>query len=78
VTVSVRPAIVKVPVRDAVALFAATANVTMPAPRPSAPPVTVIQDAWLLADHGQSAGAVTAACPFPPSSSNDACSGEIE
>ena len=53
VTVKVWPAIVTVPVRCAVAEFAAMVMVTVPLPVPLAPAVTVIQAAPLVAVHAQ-------------------------
>lgn len=52
-TVSVSPAIVSVPVRGVVEVFAATLNVTPPLPEEFGPPpaVTVIHDALLVAPH---------------------------
>jgi hypothetical protein len=49
VTVSVRPAIVRVPVRCVVAVFAATVTATVPLPLPDAPEVIVSHDALLVA-----------------------------
>jgi hypothetical protein len=53
VTVSVRPAIVSVPVRGVVEVFAVTLNVTPPLPDVFGPPpaVTVIHGALLVAPH---------------------------
>jgi hypothetical protein len=53
VTVSVIPAIVRVPVRGVVDVFAATLNVTPPLPDVFGPPpaVTVIHEALLVAPH---------------------------
>ena len=59
VTVKVWPAIVTVPVRCAVAEFAAMVMLTVPLPVPLAPPVTVIQAAPLAAVHAQVEGEVT-------------------
>ena len=64
VTVTVEPAIVIVPVRVAVPVFAATTYVAVPFPEPAAP-VTVIHDTPLTAVHGQPRGAVTLTLPEP-------------
>lgn len=53
VTVNVRPAIVTVPVRCAVAGLAAMVMLTVPLPVPLAPAVTVIHPAPLAAVHAQ-------------------------
>jgi hypothetical protein len=68
VTVNVTPAIVRVPVRDEVEVFAATLNVTPPFPEVFGPPpaVTVIQDTLLDADQEQSGGIVTDTTRVPP------------
>jgi hypothetical protein len=68
VTVKVTPAIVSVPVRDDVEVFAATLNVTPPPPEVFGPPpaVTVIQDTLLVADQEQSVGIVTVTTRVPP------------
>ena len=60
------------PVRLSPVLFAATLNVTVPFPLPLAPPVTVIQFAWLVAVHGHPVAVTTDTRPFvPPSFSNE-------
>ena len=67
VTVSVCPAIVSVPVRGVVAVFAETPYVTVPFPLPLLPPVTVIHDVLLLTPvHPHPLPAVTAAVCEPP------------
>jgi hypothetical protein len=68
VTVNVTPAIVSVPVRDEVEVFAATLNVTPPFPDVFGPPpaVTVIHETLLVADHEQSVGIVTDTTRVPP------------
>ena len=48
-TVTVWPATVNVPVREAPVVFAATLNVTEPMPEPLAPAVTVIHDVVVVA-----------------------------
>ena len=59
----VRPAIVTVPTRFAVAALIVSGTVTVPflVPLP-----IVTQAAWLLADHPQPAGAVTVTVLVPP------------
>ena len=59
VTVTVWPAIVKVPVRGVADVFAATVYATEPFPVPLPPLVTVIQDALLAPVHAQPLVAVT-------------------
>ncbi|MFN7919502.1 MAG: hypothetical protein U0Q16_05360 [Bryobacteraceae bacterium] len=64
-TVKVCPPIERVPDREAPAV-AATLNATVPAPFPLAPPVTVIHEALLVADHPHPAAADTFTEPDPP------------
>jgi hypothetical protein len=64
--VKVLPAIVSVPLRGVVAVFAATLNATDPLPDPLEPAVTVIQLALLVAVHPHPAVAATLALPVPP------------
>jgi hypothetical protein len=71
VTVKAFPAIVSVPVRDVVAVAAATAKVTVPLPEPDAPPLTDSQDALLAALHAHPDPAVTATLPLPPAEAKD-------
>ncbi len=52
--------------RELVALFAATLNVTVPLPDPLAPAVTMIQLTVLDADHAQPPVVVTVNEPVPP------------
>ena len=66
VTVSVCPAIVSVPVRGLVAVFAPTEYATVPFPVPLSPLVTVIQDALLTPVHAQPVVVVTAVVNDPP------------
>jgi hypothetical protein len=66
VTVTVLPAIVTVPVRDDVAVLAATDSDTMPLPAPDAPAVTVIQEALLDAVQLQPVVPVTVTVNGPP------------
>ena len=71
VTETVDPAIVSVPVRLVVPVFAATANATVPEPDPDAPDVIVIHDALLIAVHAQPAATVTVLLPVPPEAAID-------
>ena len=66
VTVTVCPAMVRVPVREVVAVLAATLRLTVPLPEPLAPAVTVIQVALLVAVHAQPVPAVTVTLLGPP------------
>jgi hypothetical protein len=77
VTVNVRPAIVRVPLRAAPE-FEATLNRTVPLPLPLLPCVIVSQGALLVADQAHPAEALTATSPVPPAMSNACDSGEIE
>jgi hypothetical protein len=70
VTLKVVPAIVSVPDRFVVAVFAATLNDAVPLPVPLAPPVTVIHDALLAAVHAHPAPAVTVLLPVPAAAGN--------
>jgi len=78
VTVNVWPPAVIVPVRDVVAEFAATVNVTVPLPDPLAPPVIVIQVALLAAVHAQPLPLVTVNELVLPPATTDNETGEIE
>ena len=78
VTVNVWPPAVIVPVRDVVAEFGATLNVTVPFPDPLAPPVTVIQPTPLAAVHAQPLPLVTVNEPVPPPATTDSETGEME
>ena len=60
-----------VPVRPVVKVLAALVNVTVPAPVPLAPAVTVIQGALLTAVHAQPLPAVTLVLPAPPAVPTD-------
>ena len=60
------PAIVTVPVREVVNVFAATLTVVVPLPDPLAPAVTVIQASLLTAVHEQPAAAVVVIVAVPP------------
>ena len=77
VTVKVLPAIVRVPVRLVVPVFAAAAMVTVPFPVPAAPAVTVIHAALLTAVHTQPAAALTVVPAVPPAAGSDWLVGEI-
>jgi hypothetical protein len=70
--VNVCDAIVSVPLRVEPAAFAATENDTVPSPFPLAPPVTVIQLALLVADHGHPASDVTSVDAVSPLAAIDA------
>jgi hypothetical protein len=78
VAVKVWPAIVRVPLRILVVLFAATEKVTVPLPEPDAPPVTVIHDTPLEAVQGQPEVAVTLTEPLPPAAVKELFEDEIE
>ena len=80
VTLNVMPAIVSVPLRDVVDVFAAALNVTAPLPVVFGPPpaVTVIQDALLVADHEQSVGMVTETTRVPPAAASESLVGDSE
>ena len=77
-TVKVAPAIVKVPLRAAVVVFAAALMPTAPLPLPLAPEVTLSQVALLAAVHAQPAPAVTLTVPVPPEAVIDWLVGLIE
>lgn len=70
VTMKLVPAIVMVPVRVVVPVFAVKLNPTFPGPDPEAPLVTVIHGALLTADHEHPAAAVTELFPVPASLAN--------
>ena len=63
---NVWPAMVTVPVRAVVAVFAATANVTVPLALPPLPLTKVIQLALLTAVHAHPVVVVTAVAADPP------------
>jgi hypothetical protein len=75
VTVAVRPATARLPLRDDSAVFSATANDTVPAPLPLDPAEMVIQDACACAVHAQPAGIATAIDPVPPDALNEKLDG---
>jgi hypothetical protein len=66
VIVTVCPAMVSVPVRGDVAVFAAIENVTVSSPAPLTPEVIVSQKSWLVAVQLHAAAVVTVALPEPP------------
>ena len=76
VTVNVFPAIVNVPVRDEVVMFAATEYVAVPLPVPTLE--VVIQDTLLDAVQVQPVPAVTVTLPLPPVAVAVAVVAEIE
>jgi hypothetical protein len=76
--VNVVPAIVSVPTRLVVAVFAATLNVTVPGPEPDAPVTMVTHVALLAAVHAQPAPAVTVLVPVPPAAVNDWIVGDAD
>jgi hypothetical protein len=67
---------VTVPVREEVAVFAATESETVPLPVPDAPEVTEIQDALLDAVQLQPEVAVTVAVIGPPDAVADVDAGD--
>ena len=69
VTEYVRPAMVTLPVRCVVAVFAATLTLTLPLPVPLAPAVTVSHAAELVAVHAQPLDVVTATLLVSPGDS---------
>ena len=77
VMVNVDPAIVSVPTRLVVPVWAATLTATVPDPVPAAPAVTVIHAALLTAVHTHPAPALTVVLPVPPAAGIDRLAGEI-
>ena len=71
VTVKVLPAIVSVPVRLVVALFAATLKVTVPPPDPDAPAVIASHEALLAAVHAHVVPTLTVVLPVPAAAVKD-------
>ena len=69
---------VAVPVRDVVAVFAATLRLTAPLPLPLAPPVMVIHGAALDAVQVHPARVVTATLSASPATAAVALPGAIE
>ena len=77
VTVNACPAMVTIPVRDEMLVFAAILYPTVPLPLPEAPLVTVIHDAALPAVQAQPAAAVTDTVPVRFPDVTDRLAGEI-
>jgi hypothetical protein len=75
VTVKVRAAIVTVPVRDEVDVFAATPTVTVPLPVPLAPAVTASQAALLDAVQSHVLPAATDTLVLSPAAADDRLAG---
>jgi hypothetical protein len=78
VTVNVRPAIERVPVRCAVLGLGATVKLAEPLPEPVAPSVTVIHVALLTAVQLQPVVVVTVVDSSAPAAATDWLEGEIE
>ncbi len=78
VTVSVLPAIVRLPLRDAVALFGVTEYLTLPLPVPEDPEVIESQPRFSDAVHAHPLAAVTVAVKDPAPAAADWDVGEIE
>jgi hypothetical protein len=76
-TVNVAPAIVSVPDRLVVEVFAATLNPALPGPVPEVPLVTVIHGALLVVLHVQPADVVTFVLPLPPAAPSDCADDEM-
>jgi hypothetical protein len=72
VTVNVCPAMLSVPVREDVAVFALAEKFTVPLPLPDAPAVIVSQDAPLVAVHAHPAAALTPTEPVAAAAPTDA------
>jgi hypothetical protein len=70
VTVKVVPAIVNVPVRNAVPVFGATVNATLPDPEPVVPAIMVIHDVVVLDSQSHPTPALTRLMPVPPPPAN--------
>jgi hypothetical protein len=77
VTMKFLVAIVRIALRAAVVVFAATLKLTVPLPEPLAPPVTVTQLAPPVAVHAQPDVVVMATVPVPPVPVNAWFDGEI-
>ena len=75
--VSVRPAIVSVPVRELVLVLAAIEYATVPEPVPLAPDVIVIHDTLLDAVHAHPLVVVTVAVPVVALADADAALGVV-
>jgi hypothetical protein len=78
VTLKVEPAIVSVPVRLVLAVFASTSNATLPSAVPLAPLVTAIQLALLTAVQAQPAPLLTVLFRVPPAAVKVALAGAME
>ena len=76
VTVTVRPATRKVPVRALAPVLLDTENVTEPLPVPEEPGVRVSHVALLAADHVQPLAVVIATVAVPAGDGSDTVSGE--
>lgn len=77
VTVKVWPPTVIVPVREASAVFAATAKFTVPSPEPLAPDVMVIHEAAEEADQEQPARVSTVTLPLVAPAGTEALTGAM-
>jgi hypothetical protein len=77
VTVKVCPAIVNVPVRCEIVVFAATLYGTLPFPVPLVAPVSVIHAAFVVADHVQPLPTVTVTLPVAPPEAADTLVGAM-
>ena len=77
VTVSVCPAIVRLPTRCPTAVFAATVTATVPLPLPDPPDVTVIHGVPLTAVHPHPVPAVTATVSDSPAAGELRIPGEM-
>ena len=69
---TVCPATVIVPVREAADALAATEKVTVPSPVPDPPVLIVMNGELLTAVHEHPGSAVTPTVPVPPEDGNDA------
>ena len=71
VTVNVRPATVRVPVRCELLVLGATVKLAEPLPEPFAPAVTVIHATLLTAVHAHPVVVVTVVEPLAPAGGTD-------
>jgi hypothetical protein len=71
-TLKVCPAMLSVPVREVVAVFALAEKLTVPLPLPEAPAVIVSHDAPLVAVHAQPTAALTPTDPVDAAAPTDA------
>lgn len=76
VTVTVRPATDKVPVRALVAVFAAMVNVTVPLAVPLAPVATISHGVVEVAAQEQPVAALTVTAPVPAAAATDNVNGD--